>query len=88
MGHTGADAQRGFVGWDLCKIPIFGIFLRNALLERLKIFQYCLRVLRCYCFELCSKLRFCKGLTLRKPRLRCKIRGKARREDNVSQTGK
>ena len=47
---------------DLCKIPIFGTFLRNALLERLKIFQYSLRVLRCCCFELCSKLRFCKGL--------------------------
>ena len=47
---------------DLCKIPIFGTFLRNALLERLKIFQYSLRVLRCCCFELCSNPGFCKGL--------------------------
>ena len=54
------------MGGDLCKIPIFGTFLRNALLERLKIFQYSLRVLRCYCFELCSKLRFCKGLCVGK----------------------
>ena len=46
----------------LCKIPIFGTFLRNALLERLKIFQYSLRVLRCRCFELCSNPGFCKGL--------------------------
>ena len=36
------------MGGDLCKISIFGPFLRNVLLERLKIFQYYLRVLRCY----------------------------------------
>ncbi|STR03628.1 Uncharacterised protein [Kingella kingae] len=44
--------------------PIFGAFLRDALLERLKIFQYYLRVLRCYHFELHSNLGFCKGLSL------------------------
>ena len=44
--------------------PIFGAFLRDALLERLKIFQYYLRVLRCYHFELHSNLGFCKGPSL------------------------
>ncbi len=37
-----------YTGRDLCKISIFGTFLRNALLERLKIFQYSLRMMRCY----------------------------------------
>ena len=40
--------------------PIFSAFLRDALLERLKIFQYYLRVLRCYHFELHSNLGFAK----------------------------
>ncbi|WP_285272629.1 hypothetical protein [Kingella kingae] len=44
--------------------PIFGTFLRDALLGRLKIFQYYLRVLRCYHFELRSNLGLYKGLNL------------------------
>ena len=59
--------------------PIFGAFLRDVLLERLKIFQYYLRVLRCYHFELHSNLGFCKGLSLhfkstKKCRLLCHLR--------------
>ncbi len=63
VGWVGKPAEF-FIVRDLCKIPIFGTFLRNALLERLKIFQYSLRVLRCCCFELRSNLRFCKGLSM------------------------
>ena len=46
---------------DLCKIPIFGTFLRCALLESLPIFMICLRFLSCYNLELYSNLGFCKG---------------------------
>ena len=64
-------AGQAEIDWDTQKSrlkplqnPIFGAFLRDALLERLKIFQYYLRVLRCYHFELHSNLGFCKGFSL------------------------